>query len=265
VYGTKRNVPDYLIKGGTNYRIITDHLGSVRLVIDTTTGSILQEIEYDEFGSVTMDTNPGFQPFGFGGGLYDPDTKLTRFGARDYDAVVGRWTAKDPVLFGGGSTSLYVYLSNDPVNKTDPTGLKPGDRYATPDEAAMAASQYFRCASMASDSEYGGYIYETDGAYSYTEAAIGEPSSGWTDLGTAPPKTVAYFHTHGADPPGEQGVYEQFSQDDMKVASELNGDAYVVTPIGDVKRYDSISNTLKDVGSLGSCTQDNTSSNCTFM
>jgi hypothetical protein len=34
---------------------------------------------------VTADTNPGFQPFGFAGGLYDQDTKLVRFGARDYD------------------------------------------------------------------------------------------------------------------------------------------------------------------------------------
>ena len=53
------------------------------------------------------DTNPGFQPFGFGGGLYDQDTKLLRFGARDYNPVNGRWTAKDPILFAGGDTNLY--------------------------------------------------------------------------------------------------------------------------------------------------------------
>ncbi len=34
--------------------------------------------------------NPSFQPFGFAGGLYDLDTKLTRFGARDYDAETSR-------------------------------------------------------------------------------------------------------------------------------------------------------------------------------
>jgi RHS repeat-associated protein len=45
---------------------------------------------------VTADSNPGFQPFGFAGGLYDPDTGLVRFGARDYDAAAGRWTANDP-------------------------------------------------------------------------------------------------------------------------------------------------------------------------
>ena len=68
VYGTKKNVPGYMIKGGATYRIITDHLGSVRLVVDAATGSIAQRLDYDAFGNVALDTNPGFQPFGFAGG-----------------------------------------------------------------------------------------------------------------------------------------------------------------------------------------------------
>ena len=80
-------------------------------------------MDYDSFGNVTQDTNPGFQPFGFAGGLYDPDTGLTRFGARDYDAEVGRWTIKDPILFEGDNTNLYVYVDNDPINFYDKTGL----------------------------------------------------------------------------------------------------------------------------------------------
>ncbi len=123
IYGTKLNVPDYLIKGTTTYRIISDHLGSPRLVINTTTGTIEQRLDYDEFGNVTLDTNPGFQPFGFAGGLYDRDTKLIRFGARDYDPETGRWTGKDPIKFAGGDTNLYGYTLNDPVNFVDPTGL----------------------------------------------------------------------------------------------------------------------------------------------
>lgn len=69
-----------------------------------------------------MDSNPGFQPFGFAGGLYDRDTKLVRFGARDYDPEVGRWTAKDPIGFGGGHANVYGYVRNDPVNDIDPSG-----------------------------------------------------------------------------------------------------------------------------------------------
>jgi RHS repeat-associated protein len=105
------------------YRVLTDHLGSVRLVVDVATKSIAQRIDYDPFGRVLLDTNPGFQPFGFAGGLYDPDTGLVRFGARDYDAVTGRWTAKDPILFGGRAANLYAYVGNDPINYIDPSGL----------------------------------------------------------------------------------------------------------------------------------------------
>jgi RHS repeat-associated protein len=97
VYASRGNVPDYMIKGGVTYRIISDHLGSPRLMVDVTTGAIMQRMDYDEFGQVITDTNPGFQPFGFAGGLYDRYTKLVRFGARDYDAETGRWTAKEPI------------------------------------------------------------------------------------------------------------------------------------------------------------------------
>jgi RHS repeat-associated protein len=72
-----------------------------------------------------MDTNPGFQPFGFAGGLYDRDTGLVRFGARDYDATTGRWTAKDPVRFGGGDGNLFAYALGDPVDRIDPDGNNP--------------------------------------------------------------------------------------------------------------------------------------------
>src|SRR5262249_46496390 len=37
VYGTHLNVPDYLIKGGVTYRVITDHLGNPRLVVNVAT------------------------------------------------------------------------------------------------------------------------------------------------------------------------------------------------------------------------------------
>ncbi len=121
VHGTKANVPDYMEKGGATYRILSDHLGSVRLVVDVATGTVAQRLDYDEFGVVLLDTAPGFQPFGFAGGIYDHQTKLVRFGARDYDAEVGRWTSKDPILFDGGD-NLYGYVLADPVNQIDPDG-----------------------------------------------------------------------------------------------------------------------------------------------
>ncbi len=123
VYGSKANVPDYMIKGGVTYRIISDHLGSPRLVVNTSTGAIVQRMDYDDWGNVINDTNPGFQPFGFAGGIYDRDTNLIRFGARDYDPETGRWTAKDPIKFKGGDSNLYGYVLGDPVNWIDSNGL----------------------------------------------------------------------------------------------------------------------------------------------
>ena len=123
VYAAKAQTPDYMVKAGATYRIISDYLGSPRLVINATDGAVVQRMDFDEFGNVINDTNPGFQPFGFAGGIYDQHTKLTRFGARDYDAETGRWTGKDPIDFNGGDTNLYAYVLSDPINGIDPLGL----------------------------------------------------------------------------------------------------------------------------------------------
>nr|WP_272898055.1 RHS repeat-associated core domain-containing protein [Beggiatoa leptomitoformis] len=89
-----------------------------------------QRLNYDAFGNITEDTNPEFQPFGFAGGLYDIDTKLTRFGVRDYEAETGWWTSKDPINFKGGSANLFEYVGSDPVNFIDPTGLEYAEAFA---------------------------------------------------------------------------------------------------------------------------------------
>jgi RHS repeat-associated protein len=122
VYGALAHVPDLILRGGRTYRLVTDHLGSPRLVVDVETGAVAQRLDYDVHGRVLVDTSPGFQPFAFAGGLYDPDTGLVRFDARDYDPEVGRWTAKDPAGFAGGDTNLYAYAYGDPVNYVDPNG-----------------------------------------------------------------------------------------------------------------------------------------------
>ncbi|WP_438026079.1 hypothetical protein [Sorangium sp. So ce233] len=64
VYGRGRNVPDLMLKGGATYRILTDHLGSPRLVVDIATGVVAQRMDFDEFGRVLLDTNS----FGVGPG-----------------------------------------------------------------------------------------------------------------------------------------------------------------------------------------------------
>lgn len=42
--------------------------------------------------------------------------------SRPGSEAIGRWTAKDPIGFAGGSAGLYTYVANDPTNGTDATG-----------------------------------------------------------------------------------------------------------------------------------------------
>ena len=122
IYGGSGHAPSYMRRGGRDYRFISDIRGSIRAVVDASSGQVMQRMDYDRWGQVISDTNPGFQPFGFGGGLFDRDTQLVRFGARDYDPMLGRWTQKDPLGFAAGDTSLYVYAFGDPVSFVDPSG-----------------------------------------------------------------------------------------------------------------------------------------------
>ena len=113
----------FVVRDGVTYRVITDAVGSPRLIIDSRSGTLAEEISYDAWGNVVQDTAPGFSPVGFAGGLRDTDTGLVRFGARDYDPVTGRWTAADPIRFDGGDSNLYGYAGSDPVNAVDRSGL----------------------------------------------------------------------------------------------------------------------------------------------
>ncbi|WP_373998324.1 RHS repeat domain-containing protein [Bdellovibrio bacteriovorus] len=121
VYGSKINIPDYVVTGGKEYRVISNQVGTPKAIVESSTGKIVETLSYDEFGVSLDGKRSSYLPFGFAGGLNDGDTDLLRFGARDYDPEIGRWTSKDPILFAGGDTNLYGYVIQDPVNLTDPT------------------------------------------------------------------------------------------------------------------------------------------------
>ena len=124
IYAPDSRVASLIEKNGILYKIIHEPgLDSVRYVINTVNSEIVQEIEYDEQGNMLSNTNVNFQPLGYAGGLYDNDTKLTRFGARDYDPTIGRWTTKDPIGLAGGDTNLYAYVGGNPMSYVDPSGL----------------------------------------------------------------------------------------------------------------------------------------------
>jgi RHS repeat-associated protein len=117
--------PVKIIQGGVIYHVVYDHLGSLRLILDET-GNVVKRIDYDSYGNMigVTGSDPDFEmPFGFAGGMSDPDHKLIRFGERDYQPATGRWIARDPILPGAGGRNLYEYSLNSPQVHTDRAGL----------------------------------------------------------------------------------------------------------------------------------------------
>jgi RHS repeat-associated protein len=142
IYGSKGWVPDQIVTGGKTYRVVSDRLGSPRLIVDSASGAVAERIDFDAWGNVANDTQPGFEMFGFAGGIYDADTGLTRFGARDYDPSIGRWTTKDPAMIAGG-LNRYGYCDDEPTACVDITGAKPDtDTAAAAYQKAIEADPY---------------------------------------------------------------------------------------------------------------------------
>ncbi|MBN2693419.1 RHS repeat-associated core domain-containing protein [bacterium] len=102
---------------------------------------------------------------------------LIRFGARDYDSEIGRWTSKDPIKFDGGN-NFYGYAGNNPVNFVDLDGRKEviaskkfnkNNKQDIIDELTYESLMYIACESIESNQEKGFRIDQiNDELISYT-------------------------------------------------------------------------------------------------
>src|SRR5262249_21754738 len=74
-----------LERAGERYYVGTDAVGSPRIVVRASDGSVVRKVTYDSFG-VETDSSGSFDlPIGYAGGLRDSVTGFVRFGLRDYD------------------------------------------------------------------------------------------------------------------------------------------------------------------------------------
>ncbi|WP_430612912.1 phospholipase D-like domain-containing protein [Flavobacterium sp. JP2137] len=110
-------------QAGVAYYLVTDIRGSLRLVINASNSQIAQQLQYDSFGRLLYDSNPGYTPFGFAGGLYEDRGGFVRFGNRNYLAEIAKWTTENPLGFWSGRFNDYMYCSNDPVNLVPANGV----------------------------------------------------------------------------------------------------------------------------------------------
>jgi RHS repeat-associated protein len=132
----------------------SDAVGTVRMVTSET-GTLLASYDFFPFGQQSGGTGSSDNKRLFTG--QERDTELTvgsnwgpldYFGARYYDARAGRFTGVDPVLTMGDNLvdpqrwNRYVYVRNNPLKYTDPTGAYLVD-CASADKACLADADEF--------------------------------------------------------------------------------------------------------------------------
>jgi len=105
--------------GGATYYYLYDGLGSV-VALTNSSGTVVNSYRYDPYGNSTYKSEQVSNPFQYAGAILDSSTGLYKVGERYYDPTVGRFTQEDPA---GGA---YGYANGNPINETDPSGLRPG-------------------------------------------------------------------------------------------------------------------------------------------
>ena len=114
-------------QAAAEYFYVTDRLGSVRQLIDDT-GSVVRNYTYSPFGQLLEQGQAGgapTNPYMFTGQWFDDEIEQYYLRARMYDPNMMRFTARDPVRgkFKNPMTlHKYLYCTNDPTNKIDPSG-----------------------------------------------------------------------------------------------------------------------------------------------
>jgi RHS repeat-associated protein len=112
-----RPIVQYEGTGTTDRRFMgSDERGSIISLTDGS-GTVLTINRYDEYGK-PQSTNAG--RFQYTGQMWIPEVGLYYYKARFYAAHLGIFLQTDPI----GGINLYAYVGNNPINATDPSGMK---------------------------------------------------------------------------------------------------------------------------------------------
>ena len=109
---------------------LQDHQGNNRVVADQA-GAVEEVNHYYPFGGTFASTS-SVQPYKYNGKELDRKGGLDwyDYGARMYDAALGRWHVVDPMADKCYGISPYNYCANNPIKYIDPTGMVYGDYYS---------------------------------------------------------------------------------------------------------------------------------------
>ena len=108
---------------------MTDHLGSVRTLIDGGSGETVEKNDYYAFGERIDDPENEISDnrYRYNGKEEQAFLKLPfiDYGARMYDPKIGmRWNRPDPLAEQYPHISPYAFCANNPINFVDPDGRK---------------------------------------------------------------------------------------------------------------------------------------------
>ena len=108
----------------TNYFYITDHLGSIREMTKTVSGTTTIEAQYGyaPYGQVAKLTGSQDADFQYAGYYVDGKSGLNLTLFRQYNPGVGRWLSKDPLGEFAGH-NLFTYVGGNPISAVDVLGL----------------------------------------------------------------------------------------------------------------------------------------------
>ena len=106
----------------TYYYYLKDHQGNNRVVVSSS-GTVMETNHYYPFGGV-FSTSTNLQPYKYNGKELDTKNGLNwyDYGARHYDAALGRWFVVDPLTEKDYFNSPYNYCGNNPIIRVDKDG-----------------------------------------------------------------------------------------------------------------------------------------------
>ena len=127
---------------GTQQFFFQDRLGNTR-ALTSAAGEVIEQYRYDAFGAPSFYTGPTATSLAgaaisgnttmqnnrilFTGREWVAGFGFYEYRARAYNPTLGRFMSEDPIGFAAGDANLFRYCGGDPVNCTDPSGLKTKD------------------------------------------------------------------------------------------------------------------------------------------
>src|SRR5258708_62132 len=120
--GLNIDEPLAMLRSSSTSYYHADGLGSVTS-LSNSAGALAQTYAYDSFGKLTNSSGSLTNPFRYTARDFDSEINLQFSRARYFDPATARFLSEDPARFGAGQ-NFYKYVLNDPIDNTDPTGLK---------------------------------------------------------------------------------------------------------------------------------------------